>query len=67
MALKRILCAVDFSEMSLEAFRRAAEIEPKSVSMWRDIADAAKSHERLAEGRVLGKIVLTVRNATTLS
>jgi NADPH:quinone reductase-like Zn-dependent oxidoreductase len=31
-----------------------------------ELADAAKSHERLAEGRVLGKIVLMVRNATTL-
>jgi hypothetical protein len=31
------------------------------------MADAAKSRERLAEGRVLGKIVLTVRNAATLS
>ena len=26
MAFKRILCAVDFSETSLEAFRRTAEI-----------------------------------------
>jgi diketogulonate reductase-like aldo/keto reductase len=32
-----------------------------------ELADAAKSHERLAEGHVLGKIVLMVRNATTLS
>jgi NADPH:quinone reductase len=32
-----------------------------------DLADAAKSHERLAEGRALGKIVLMVRNPTTLS
>ena len=32
-----------------------------------ELADAAKSHERLAEWRVLGKIVLTIRNATTLS
>jgi hypothetical protein len=32
-----------------------------------ELADAAKSHERLAEWRVLGKIVLTVRNATTHS
>ena len=32
-----------------------------------ELADAAKSHERLAEGHVLGKIVLMVRNAITLS
>jgi NADPH:quinone reductase len=32
-----------------------------------ELADAAKSHERLAEGHVLGKIVLMVRNAATLS
>jgi hypothetical protein len=32
-----------------------------------ELADAAKSHESLVEGRMLGKILLTVRNATTLS
>jgi NADPH:quinone reductase-like Zn-dependent oxidoreductase len=32
-----------------------------------ELADAAKSHERLAEGHALGKIVLMVRNVITLS
>jgi NADPH:quinone reductase len=32
-----------------------------------ELADAAKSHERLAEGHALGKIVLRVRNPTTHS
>src|SRR5262249_35500368 len=32
MAFKRILCAVDFSETSLEAFRRAAEIARRFAS-----------------------------------
>jgi|RhiMetdeSRZDD1v2_1073273.scaffolds.fasta_scaffold5214721_2 hypothetical protein len=32
-----------------------------------ELADAAKSHERLAERRALGEIVLMVRNPTTLS
>jgi len=32
-----------------------------------ELADAAKSHERLAEGHALGKIVLMVRNLATLS
>lgn len=43
-----------------------SEIEV-SISDAYELADAAKSHERLAEGHVLGKIVLMVRNATTLS
>jgi universal stress protein A len=32
MAFKRILCAVDFSETSLEAFRRAAEMARRFAS-----------------------------------
>jgi NADPH:quinone reductase-like Zn-dependent oxidoreductase len=32
-----------------------------------ELADAAKSHERLAEGHVLGKVVLMVRNAPSLA
>jgi NADPH:quinone reductase-like Zn-dependent oxidoreductase len=32
-----------------------------------ELADAAKSHERLAKGHALGKIVLMVRNVITLS
>jgi len=32
-----------------------------------ELADTAKPHERLAEGHALGKIVLMVRNPTTLS
>jgi hypothetical protein len=32
-----------------------------------ELSDAAKSHERLAGGHALGKIVLMVRNPTTLS
>jgi NADPH:quinone reductase len=32
-----------------------------------ELRDAAKSHERLAEGHALGKILLTVRSAITLS
>jgi len=32
-----------------------------------ELADAAKSHERLGEGHALGKIVLMVRKLTTIS
>jgi hypothetical protein len=32
-----------------------------------ELADAAKSHERLAEGHALGKIVLMVCNPNKLS
>jgi hypothetical protein len=38
------------------------------MTAWRKREDKpAKWRERLAEGRALGKIVLTVRNAITLS
>ena len=46
------------------AEKKALDIrQPMNIA----VADAAKSRERLAEARALGKIVLMVRNAPTLS
>ena len=66
MAFNRILRNARHSKRHARRGVDEAELEVP-ISDAYELADAAKSRERLAEGHALGKIVLTIRNATTLS
>jgi zinc-binding alcohol dehydrogenase family protein len=57
-------CVCQFERLGRAVYEADLEV---LISDAYELADAAKSHERLAEGHALGKIVLMVRNAATLT
>jgi universal stress protein A len=67
MAYKRILCAVDFSETSLEAFRRATEIARRFASSLYvlHVIEARPVAPNLIGVDVIGEMAVTLEEKAT--
>ena len=67
MAFKRILCAVDFSETSLEAFRRAAEMARRFASSLHvlHVIEARPVAPDLIRGDAVGEMAVELEEKAT--